>query len=456
MGNSSTTNLRGQTIAVVGVTGQQGGAVMDALLSMAPLCTIRGITRDASTARAKEVAQKLGNRGHIVEANLDDVESLKVAFQGCKAVFGVTNFWDKGTMGIGGTINMDPKKEATQGKNIGDAAKAAGVGHLIFSSLEDTRQSKGIDRIPRLGQEGKVKKDGEYLVPHFDGKNEAQEYIKTLGIPLTIVWTPGFMSNFENVMKPVRVPCSCGGADIYIFSDAIGTTSKQPLIDMADIGKAVAALFLMGPPEGVRGPVGIATEMKTGPEIAATFAAALGVRAVYCPIAPWLFRKFPFPAAPDLGNMMQWMRECPDFCGNRDIEMTRKMVPDYTDLKAYFRANHAFFLPTNSKLPIADAQAEMVKEKELPVENGRAEMVQQVSTSKDLQLTGNGKAEMVEQSSKSEEQQTTGDGPVEMVRSASRSLFDYFTPDQTNQKEGANKQAEQEEPMRQQESIKGA
>merc|ERR1719281_928904 len=130
-------------------------------------------------------------------------------------------------------------------------------------------------QIPRLGRDGKMRyagKDGEHLVPHFEGKNEAEEYMKTLEIPLTIVWTPGFMSNFENVMKPVRIPCSCGGSDIYVFSDAIGSTRKQPLIDMADIGKAVAALFLKGPPVDLRGPVGIATELMTGPDIAATFA----------------------------------------------------------------------------------------------------------------------------------------------------------------------------------------
>jgi len=342
-------NLAGQTIAVVGVTGQQGGAVMNALLAMAPRCVIRGITRDASTARAQAAAKVLGDRGYLMEANLDDVESLKVAFKGCSAVFGVTNFWDSGTMGLGGTVNMDPVKETAQGKNIGDAAKAAEVGHLIFSSIEDTRKSKGAENIPRLDRNAKMQKHGQYLVPHFDGKNEAEEHIKTLGIPLTIIWTPGFMSNYESVMKPARVPCSCGGADLYIFSDAIGSARKMPLIGMADIGKAVVALFLKGPPQGVQGPVGIATDSMTGPEVAATFAEALGVRAIYLSVPPWLFRKFPFPAAVDLGNMMQWMRQCPDFAQSRDVDMTRAMVPDFTDLKAYFRANRTLFLPPKPK-----------------------------------------------------------------------------------------------------------
>lgn len=259
---------------------------------------------------------------------------------------------------------MDPKKETAQGKNIGDAAKAAGVGHLVFSSLEDTRKSKGIDRIPKLGRDSKVQKDGEYLVLHLDAKNEAEEYIRTLGINVTFVWTPGFMSNYENVMMPARIPCGCGGGDIYIFSDAIGSIQKQPLIDMADIGKAVAALFLKGPPAGIRGPVGIATELMTGPEIAATFAKALGVRAVYYPIPPWLFRMIPIQSAVDLGNMMQWMRDTGDFANNRDVPTTRTMVPDYTDLKTYFKKNEALFLP--SKKMSAPKQAL----KEVPADDG--------------------------------------------------------------------------------------
>jgi len=145
------------------------------------------------------------------------------------------------------------------------------------------------------------------------------------------------------------MPCPCGGSDIFVFSDAMGSVRKQPMIAMADIGKAVVALFLQGPPEGLQGPVGIATEAMTGPEVAATFSAALGVRSVYSSVPPWLFRRFPFPAAVDLGNMMQWMRDSSHFADNRDVPKTREMVPDYTSLKAYFQANHSLFLPKKPK-----------------------------------------------------------------------------------------------------------
>jgi len=341
-------SLAGETIAVVGVTGQQGGAVMRALLAKAPGCRIRGITRDASTARAQAAIAVLGARGALVEADLDKVESLTLMFKGCSAVFGVTNFWNSRTMGAGGTVNMDAKKETAQGKNIGDAAKAAGVDHLIFSSLEDCRKSAGTQRIPRLDHLGRAQLDGEYLVPHFEGKSDAEEYLKTLGVPLTVLWTPAFMSNYESINKPIRVPCACGGSDRYIFSDATGSERPMPLIDVADLGKAVAELFLRGPPKKVRGPIAIAAEMMTGPEVANTFASALGVRAVYCPVPPWLFRRLPFQAARELGNMMQWLRETPDFADHRDVVVTRALVPDYTNLKAYFQAQRALFLPPKS------------------------------------------------------------------------------------------------------------
>ena len=65
----------------------------------------------------------------VVKADLDDVESLKKAFAGAYGVYCVTNFWE----------HFSGEKEKTQAKNIADAAKAAGVKHVIWSTLEDTR-----------------------------------------------------------------------------------------------------------------------------------------------------------------------------------------------------------------------------------------------------------------------------------------------------------------------------
>ena len=96
----------------------------------------------------------------MVKADLDDVESLKKAFAGAYGVYGVTNFWE----------HFSGEKEKAQAKNIADAAKAAGVKHVIWSTLEDTRNLMKADdkRMPMLQE--------KYRVPHFDAKAEADAF----------------------------------------------------------------------------------------------------------------------------------------------------------------------------------------------------------------------------------------------------------------------------------------
>ncbi len=103
----------------------------------------------------------------VVSADLDNVESLKKAFAGAHGVYAVTNFWE----------HFSGEKEIAQAKNIAEAAKAAGVKHVIWSTLEDTRKLMSADdtRMPML--------QGKYRVPHFDAKAEADAAFA--GLPVT-------------------------------------------------------------------------------------------------------------------------------------------------------------------------------------------------------------------------------------------------------------------------------
>ena len=156
-------------IAVVGATGVQGGGLARAILAdPSGGFSVRAITRDPSKDNAKALAAK---GAEVVSANLDDVESLKKAFAGAHGVFGVTNFWE----------HFSAEKEKAQAKNIADAAKAAGVKHVIWSTLEDTRKFMTADdkRMPMLQE--------KYRVPHFDAKAEADAYFQ--GLPVTFLVT---------------------------------------------------------------------------------------------------------------------------------------------------------------------------------------------------------------------------------------------------------------------------
>src|SRR5712671_6147522 len=162
-------------IAVVGSTGAQGGSLVEAILSDPNGgFAARAITRDP----AKDKAQALAAKGvEVVKADLDDVESLEKAFAGAYGVYGVTNFWE----------HFSGEKETAQAKNIADAARAAGVKHVIWSTLEDTRKLMAPDdkRMPFL--------QAKYRVPHFDAKADADAFFQ--GLPVTFLVTSFYWDN---------------------------------------------------------------------------------------------------------------------------------------------------------------------------------------------------------------------------------------------------------------------
>ena len=152
-------------IAVVGATGAQGGGLARAILNdPSGDFTARVLTRDPNSDKAKELA-KLG--AEVVAADVDDVESLKRAFQGAHGVYCVTFFWN----------HFSPERELANAAAMAEAAKHAGVQHVIWSTLEDTRRWVPLsdNRMPTLM--------GKYKVPHFDAKGEADHSLPTSAFP---------------------------------------------------------------------------------------------------------------------------------------------------------------------------------------------------------------------------------------------------------------------------------
>ncbi|KAJ5598789.1 hypothetical protein N7537_008873 [Penicillium hordei] len=153
---------------------------------------IRGITRDAS----KPVAQALVKQGVEVKTPLSLV---------------TTPDWG----------NAGSDAELVHGKNVADAAKEAGVQHLIFSSLLNVTETSG----------GRLKH-----VPHFDQKATV-EYIRSVGVPATFVLPGYFMTNYT-VFRMLRK----GDDGVYNLADPVGKDAHFPPIDIAgDMGKYVAA-----------------------------------------------------------------------------------------------------------------------------------------------------------------------------------------------------------------------
>src|SRR3989442_10499584 len=156
-------------IAVIGATGHQGGGVVRALQARGQF-NVRALTRNPDKHR--ELAEE------VVEADLDQPETLNAAFEGAHGVFLVTNFWAHG--------GADELKQAAAAIR---AAMDAGVKHFIWSTLPDVEAISG----------------GKFNVPHFTGKAKIDRVVKEAGFANhTFVIAPFYYGNLTGMMAPQK------------------------------------------------------------------------------------------------------------------------------------------------------------------------------------------------------------------------------------------------------------
>ncbi len=303
-------------IAVAGATGAQGGGLARAILAdSSGGFGARGITRNPESDNAQGLTE-LG--AEMVHADLDDVESLTAAFSGCHGAFCVTNFWE----------HFSPDKEIEQAANLAEAAKAAHVHHVVWSTLEDTRKWVPLDddRMPTLIE--------RYKVPHFDTKGESDRFFTEQGVPTTLLRTTFYWDNLIYFgMEPQR-----GEDGNLVFSLPMGD-KKLPGIAAEDIGKCAFGLF-EGGDDFIGKAVGIAGEHLNGVEMAAELTEALGETVNYFAVPFDMYRSFDFPGAADLGNMFQVMHDFnEDYTGARSIEFSRSVNHDLLDFRGWLAKN---------------------------------------------------------------------------------------------------------------------
>ncbi|AHG45840.1 nucleoside-diphosphate sugar epimerase [Rhizobium leguminosarum bv. trifolii CB782] len=188
-----------RSVLVTGATGQQGGAVVRALISRGH--RVRAISRQPESGGAKRLAAA---GVEVVAGDLDDAASVTKAATGVDTMFLMGNSYEAGT-----------DAEARQGVNAADAAKAAGLGHLIYSSVADADKKTGI--------------------PHFESKYLVEKHIAGLGIPYTISAPVAFM---ENTVAPWAID----GLRQGVYAAALPPARLLQHIAIADIGGFVAAL----------------------------------------------------------------------------------------------------------------------------------------------------------------------------------------------------------------------
>lgn len=303
-------------IAVVGATGAQGGGVARAILNDPNSdFTVRALTRDPESEKASSL-RKLG--AEVVKADMDQPESLRKAFDGAYGAFLVTNFWE----------HFSPEKEKEQARNLAEAAQKTGLKHVIWSTLEDTRNWIPLsdDRMPTLSE--------HYKVPHFDAKGEANAYFTELGVPTTFLNTSFYWDNLIHFgMGPQKTEDGS-----YAFTLPMAD-KKLPGIAVEDIGKCAYGIFKSGD-EYVNKTVGISGEFLTGDEMATALSNALGVEVQYNSVTPEQYRGFGFPGADDLGNMFQFKRDFEqDYCAARDLNQSRSLNPSLQSFEQWLAKN---------------------------------------------------------------------------------------------------------------------
>ncbi|MEO7503192.1 MAG: NmrA/HSCARG family protein, partial [Gemmatimonadaceae bacterium] len=210
-------------IAVAGATGQQGGGLVRAILNdRSGEFAARAITRDPESEKARALAD-LG--AEVVQANLHYEESVLSAFEGAYGAYCVTFFWE----------HMSPAKEYVEARNLASAAAKAGLQHVVWSTLEDTRESIPLDdeRMPTLS--------GTYKVPHFDVKAEGDALFRESGVPTTYLLASFY---WENLLAPGSGPQPDAEGNL-VLSLPMGD-EKLAGIAAEDIGKCALGMFKRG------------------------------------------------------------------------------------------------------------------------------------------------------------------------------------------------------------------
>ncbi len=307
-----------KVIVVTGATGAQGGGLARAILAEPDAgYAVRAVTRDANSDAARALADA---GAEVVTADLDDPASIERAFDGAYGAYCVTFFW----------AHFSPEREQAEARTMAQAARAAGLRHVIWSTLEDTRRWLALDdpRMPTLME--------RYKVPHFDAKGESDDFFRQAGVPTTFLLTSYYWDNLIHFgMGPKPGP---DGTLQFVLPMG---DRKLPGIAAEDIGRCAWGIFKQGTELAGR-TIGVAGEHLTGAEMAASLARALGREVRYAAISPDAYRALGFPGSDDLGNMFQFKHDFnEDFCAARSVATSRSLNPGLMSFDDWLRANAA-------------------------------------------------------------------------------------------------------------------
>ena len=273
-------------ILVAGATGNQGGAVARHLVKAG--FTVKGLTRNPNS----ESAERLRAAGiEPVKGDMNDTEALTEVMEGAYGAFSVQNM-----MGVG------VEAEQQQGINFANAAKAAGIQHLVYSSVDGAERNSG--------------------VPHFVSKWNIEEHIRKLGIPHTILRPVFFMDNLKD--KRFRFVL------ISMLAGLMRKNTPLQMVAVEDIGH-FASLAFQDPATWKNRAFALAGDELSYPQIREAFHQITGKRPGYFPMPGFMTRLM----SKDMYLMLKWFEQ---HGYEADIKHNQQIHADMLDFNTYLKA----------------------------------------------------------------------------------------------------------------------
>ena len=279
-----------KTIAVCGATGRQGGAVTRALLQSG--WRVRALTRRPEQERAQALAT-LG--AEVMGADMEDPSSLRHTFDGAYGVFSVQN---------GLVSGFD--REVTQGRNVADVAKQAGIRHLVYASAGTGERNTGI--------------------PSWESKLGVEDHMKSLDLPFTSLRPRAFME----LMTDKRFYPAVG--TWRIFPRLTGEDRPIPWLAVSDVG-VIAAKVFAEPDVYVGQDLPLGSDVRTLRECRSLYRQIIGSDPRTFPMPVWLFDRF---TKGDVIPMWRWLRT-----GHvsTDTEPTRTIHPNALTVREWLESS---------------------------------------------------------------------------------------------------------------------
>jgi uncharacterized protein YbjT (DUF2867 family) len=271
---------------VTGATGKQGGAVLRHLRAQG--FAVRALTRDEHSPAARTLA---ATGVAVLQGDFDDRASLARALEGAYGAYAVQTPYQSG--GVEG--------ELRQGIAFADAAKAACIQHLVYSSVGSANRQTGI--------------------PHFESKYQIEAHIRALGLPHTVLRPVFLMENF----LPDRDTIVSG-----TFAEPLMPATRLQLVTVDDIG-AFAALAFAAPEQWIGRAIELAGDELTMPQVAERFGRVIGRPVQYVQVPMADFRR---AGGEELATMFTWFNQVGY---GADLPSLRAIYPALTSLERWLR-----------------------------------------------------------------------------------------------------------------------